>query len=132
MKTAARLFIAACALAVGAAACDSSTSGEGSYTVRVEWDAGVAPLGAALVFLGAPGLGTAAPMGDVMIWQNTPPGEEGGLRVLLIDTGVATSLRFTVEASGTPAATLLGLATQANNPLVPPVEGYRVVVLRNP
>jgi hypothetical protein len=95
----------------------------------VEWDAAVVPLGGALVFVGAPGLGEATPQGGALIWQNTPPGEEGGLRVLLIHTGEPTSLQFTIEADSRPAATLLSLVTQANQPLAP-AEGYQVRVFR--
>jgi len=117
-------------VAVGAVACDSSPDPSGIYTVSVEWDATVAPLGGALVFLGAPGLGQATAQGGAMSWQNTPPGEEGGLRVLLIHTGEPSALQFTIHADARPVATLLSLATQANQPLLPG-EGYTVRVFRS-
>jgi hypothetical protein len=117
-------------VALGAGACDSDSDGSGRYTVAVEWDADVAPLGGALVFLGAPGMGAATAGGGEMIWQNTPPGEEGGLRVLLIHTGEPTSLQFTIEADARPTATLLNLTTQANLPLTP-AEGYHVRIFRS-
>jgi hypothetical protein len=130
MTRPARAALLACALVFGLTGCDSSPSDAGTYTVAVEWDAGMAPLGGALVFLGAPGLGTASAQGGALLWQNTPPGEEGGLRVLVIHTGDPGSLEFTIRAEGRPAATLLTLTTQTNDPLLP-TEGYHVRVFRS-
>ena len=120
---------------IGLAGCDSRPTGPGSYLVTLEWDQGVAPAGAALVFLGAPGLGAVTPLDGVLAWDNTPPGEEGGRRVVLIHPEDAPNLRFSVAISdravGRPAATILGLATQQNLPVPPEGDfpGYRVRVV---
>jgi len=120
---------------IGLGGCESRPTGPGSYLVTLEWDQGVAPAGAALVFLGAPGLGAVTPLDGVLAWDNTPPGEEVGRRVVLIHPEDAPYLRFSVAISdravGRPAATILGLATQQNLPVPPEggFPGYRVRVV---
>jgi hypothetical protein len=55
----------------------------------------------------------------------------GGIRIVVVDTGTPTSLRFTLPVSelknGTPAATLLDLAGQ-DNELIAISSSYRVRV----
>jgi len=120
---------------LGLAGCDSRPTGSGSYIVTIEWEQGVAPAGAALVFLAAPGLGAVTPLDGVLAWDHTPPGEEGGRRVVVIHPEDAPSLRFSVAIAdrgvGRPQATILSLATQQNLPVAPEggFAGYRVRVI---
>jgi hypothetical protein len=125
-----RLLVAAPLLLV-LAACDDSPKGPGSFTVSVEWDSGAPPVGAAIVFLSGVGLGEITPQGGTLAWSHSPPGDMGGIRVVVVDTGTPTSLRFTLPVSelknGTPAATLLDLAGQ-DNELIAISSRYRVRV----
>jgi len=119
----------------GPGGCDSRPTGPGSYLVVLEWDQGVAPAGAALVFLAGPGLGAVTPLDGVLAWDNTAPGEDGGRRVVVIHPENAPSLRFSVAVAdrggGRPQATILALATQQNLPVPPEggFPGYRVRVI---
>jgi hypothetical protein len=112
--------------------CDSRPTGVGSVTVSVEWDAGVEGLGGAVLFLGAPGMGEVTGLDGARVWQHTPSGEEGGMHVVLLHTGQPSALRFTVGMAdvsvGVPQVTLYEVVTQANQPLYPPLDGYRVRV----
>jgi len=125
-----RLLVSATLLLV-LAACDDSPKGPGSYTVSVEWDAGAPPVGAAIVFLSGAGLGEVTPQGGTLAWSHSPSGDMGGLRVVLVDPGTPSSLRFSIPVAelrnGTPSAALLGLAGQ-DNQLIPISGGYRVRV----
>lgn len=118
-------------LLLGIAACDDSPKGPGSFTVSVEWDAGSPPAGAAIVFLSGVGLGEITPQGDALLWHHSPPGDMGGVRVVIVDPGTPNALRFTLPVAevrnGTPAAAILGLAGQ-DNELIPVSSAYRVTV----
>jgi hypothetical protein len=112
-------------------ACDDAPKGPGSFTASVEWDAGSPPVGAAVVFLSGVGIGEITPQGGAQLWQHVPPGDMGGVRVVVVHPGTPTSLRFTLPVSelrnGTPAAALLSLAGQ-DNQLIPVSGAYRVKV----
>ena len=112
------------------AGCDDSPKGPGNFTVSVEWDAGSPPVGAAVVFVGGTGLGEVSPQGTAMAWSTPRLGEQG-IRVVVVDTGTPSVLRFTVPVAdlraGTPTAALLSLAGQ-DNALLPISGAYRVKV----
>ncbi len=123
-------------LVLGAVGCDSSPRGPGSAVVTVEWEGEAAPLGAAKVFLGGEGLGQARGEEGAEAWSHTPPGEEGGMRVVVIHTGSPSVLRFSVEVPdlqrGTPQATLWRLVDQDNRLVPLDAPGYRVRVALMP
>lgn len=129
MTRARHLVLAALLLLV--AACDDSPKGPGSYTVSVEWELGTPPAGAAIVFLSGVGLGEITPQGGALLWHHSAPGDMGGVRVVIVDPGTPSSLRFTVPVAelrdGTPAAALLSLAGQ-DNELIPVSSSYQVRV----
>jgi hypothetical protein len=126
------LTVALLLLAPWLGGCDSGPRGAGTVTVSVEWDQGVEPLGGAVLFLGAPGMGEVNGIDGARVWQHTPPGEEGGMHVVVLHLGEPNALRFTVHmadvAGGIPQTTLYEVVNQANQPRYPPLEGYRIRV----
>lgn len=119
------------ALLLFASSCDDSPSGPGSFTVSVEWDAGAAPVGAAVVFLSGVGIGEVAPQGGSLLWSHTSEGATGGMRVVVVNLGTPSALQFTLPVSdlgrGAPTAALLSLAGQDNG-VIPISSAYRVTV----
>jgi hypothetical protein len=109
--------------------CDSRVTGPVTLTGTLQWEDGAPPPGGALLFLSSPGIEQIQGEGGTLSWDHTPPGEEGGVRVLLIHTGNTEPLRFSVRLSDAalpnPSATVLEL-TGRDNERIPLSPGYRV------
>ncbi len=117
-------------MAMGLAACDSSSSGPGSYAGSVVSPGG-AP-GSALLLIQGEGLVGVRGAGGTLAWSGDVSGDPAQLKVLLVDpdpTGAMT-FRLLVDdlMSPTPSFTILQLSDRENQ--VISAEGVQIRLQR--
>lgn len=122
-----RLALAACVLALAAAACEPSGPGALIATVQAPM-----PTGAAVVEVAGHGIGGFSGLGDVRTFAGTPAVGDSLRRVVLVSPSGGT-LRFSIQVEDVgaepPRATVLSAADPSNR-MISALTGYTVRISR--
>ncbi len=125
-----RLVLAALVAAHAALpGCDRENNRPGVLQGTVEVVGQAPQAGAALLFLGGRGIGEITGVGGTLVFTHTPPGEEGGIRVLLVHPGDDAPLRFTVAVDRVGVREIQGTVLDVagrDNARITDLTGYRV------